>query len=285
MSVSMAGFVFNDALMKLAAEDMNMGQAIFIRGLFATVWIFFIAWHFDALRPLSTAFAPLPVLRTLGETAGTVFFLTALPHIALANASAILQTLPLAVTLGGAVFLKEPVGWRRWMAILAGFVGVLIIIRPGATAFSAYSLLIILAVVAAAMRDLSTRAMRRDIPSLYLSLIASPTVALAGLGMCLFDNRWDPVSPTHFALLLGASIFILVGYQFIVLAMREGDISVVTSFRYTSLLWAILLGVILFSNIPDATTIAGGIIVIASGLYTLYRERVRMRNLAASAEY
>jgi drug/metabolite transporter (DMT)-like permease len=277
MALAMAGFVTNDALMKRVAEDISMNQAIVLRGLFGTIWIFFIAWHFGALRPIRTAAGILPIARTMGEVLGTVFFLTALTQIDLANASAILQALPLSITLGGALFLGEAVGWRRLSAILFGFFGVILIIRPGLSGFSAYSILIVFAVLSATTRDLCTRAMGRDIPSLFLSMLAAPAVALAGLAMCAYEGRWDPITWPHFAMLLGASIFMLVGYQFIVLAMREGDIPVVTPFRYTSLLWAVILGMIIFGEFPDVLTIIGGAIIVASGLYTLYREQVVLK--------
>ena len=277
MVLAMAGFVVNDTLMKRVADDISMNQAIFVRGFFGTIWIFFIARHFGALRPLHVAFGRLPALRTMGEVLGTVLFLTALTHIELANASAILQALPLSITLGGALFLGEAVGWRRMLAILAGFIGVLFIIRPGLSGFSAYSILIVFAVFSATLRDLCTRAMDRDIPSLYLSLLAAPAVALAGLVMCTIEGRWDAMSWQHLAMLFGASVFMLVGYQFIVLAMREGEIPVVTPFRYTSLLWAVLLGMLVFGEFPDSLSLFGGAIVVASGLYTLYREQVVLK--------
>lgn len=284
MTLAMAGFVTNDALLKRVAEDISMNQAIVLRGFFGTIWIYLIARRFGALRPLKTAFRPLPAFRTLGEVLGTVFFLTALTHIELANASAILQALPLAITLGGAIFLKEPVGWRRLLAILAGFFGVLLIIRPGLAGFSAWTILIVFAVFSATLRDLCTRAMDRDIPSLYLSLIAAPAVAIAGLLMCAFEGRWDPINLTHLAMLVGASVFMLVGYQFIVLAMREGDIPIVTPFRYTSLLWAVIFGMFIFGDFPDALTILGGAIIVASGLYTLYREQVVLKRNAREVD-
>ncbi len=268
----MAGYVFNDVFMKALAEDMSMGQAIFLRGVVATVLITFIAHRSDSMRPLRTALKPMPVLRTICEALGTIFFLTALVHIQLASASAILQALPLTVTLGASLFLGETVGWRRWLAIMVGFGGVLIIIQPGATGYSPFSLLVACAVICAAVRDLATRVTDEDVPSLFLSAITSIAVTLTGLGMWIVAGSFAPITFLHWIQIFAASVFILVGYQFLVLSMREGDIAFVAPFRYTALLWSILLGAIIFAEIPDAATILGSTVVVVTGLYTLYRE-------------
>jgi drug/metabolite transporter (DMT)-like permease len=273
MVLAMAGYVFNDVFMKSLAEDMSMGQAIFLRGVLASIFIYLIARQSGALRPVRLALKPMPLLRTLSEVLATVFFLTALAHVQLATASAILQALPLAVTLGASLFLKETVGWRRWLAILLGFCGVIIVIQPGFTGYSPFALLIFCAVICAAARDLATRVMDEDVPSLFLSAMTAPAVALAGLGLWVFDGNIAPMSGIHIVKLLAAAVFILIGYQFIVLAMREGEIAFVAPFRYTSLLWSILLGMIFFSDFPDSLTITGSAIVVVTGLYTLYRER------------
>ena len=272
MTASMAGYVFNDALMKSLAADMSMGQAIFLRGIFASLLIVALAKRTGTWRPLSVALQPMPLLRTGCEVLATILFLTALVYVQFAIASAILQALPLAVTLGAALFLREGVGWRRWLAILAGFLGVLVIIQPGFSGYSPYAVLIVLAVVCAAARDLATRVAPADIPSLFLAAITAPAVAVAGLGMWIWDGSIAPVTAVHLVKLLAASVFILIGYGFIVMAMREGDIAFIAPFRYTSLLWAILLGVVVFGEHPDWLTILGSAMVVATGLYTLYRE-------------
>ena len=278
MALAMAGYVFNDVFMKALAEDMSMGQAIVLRGMVATLLIWFIAHRSGAMRPVGVALRPMPLLRTVGEVVATVLFLTALPRIYLANATAILQALPLAVTLGASIFLREPVGWRRWVAIIVGFLGVLVIIQPGYVGYSPYSILVAGAVLCAAARDVATRAMGDDVPSLFISVVTSAAVTVTGLGMWIVDGSIAPVTAAHLLQIVAAAVFILVGYQFVVLAMREGEIAFVAPFRYTSLLWSILLGAIVFAEIPDLPTILGSVIVVATGLYTLYREhRVAQR--------
>lgn len=273
MALAMAGYTVNDAFMKGLSQSMSMGQAIFLRGLVASVLIFLIAWRSGALRPVSMLLRPMILLRTCSEVGATVFFLTALANIQLANASAILQALPLATTLGAVIFLKEPVGWRRWLATMIGFTGVLIIVRPGTEGYDAYSLLVVAAVIFAASRDLSTRVMGNMVPSLFLSVLVAVAVTFTGLAMWIIDGNAAPLDAGHAIQIVSAAIFILIGYQFIVLATREGDMSFVVPFRYTSLLWSIILGAVFFAEIPDYLTVVGSVIIVMTGLYTLYRER------------
>ncbi|MCC0036183.1 MAG: DMT family transporter [Hoeflea sp.] len=275
MSLSMAGFTFNDSIVKLLTSDLNVAQVIFLRGAVASLLIYLLARQRRALRPLRILLDRWVAIRVIGELGGTLTFLIGLSHIPLANASAILQALPLAVTMAAALFLSEPVGWRRWGAILAGFVGVLIIVRPGLEGFSPYALMIVGTVIFAAVRDIATRKVNAAIPSLFLSTVTAAGVTIAGLVLIGPMGGWSPVSMADFGLICLAACLLLVGYQFIIMSMREGEISFIAPFRYTSFIWALLLGMVVFGEYPDAFMITGGAIVIGSGLYTLYRERVR----------
>lgn len=287
MVVAMACFLFNDTIVKVLSSDMNVGQVMFLRGGVAMVLITALACYRGALRPLSVlAGHPMILLRVIGEVGGTVTFLTALSQIPIANASAILQALPLAVTMGAALFLNEPVGWRRWSAIVAGFIGVIIIVRPGLEGFSGYSLLVLLTVLFAAMRDIATRLVDAEIPALFLSLVTTPIVALSGIAMIPFMGGWSPVSAGHGGLIVFGAVLLLIAYQFIIMAMRTGEIAFIAPFRYTNLLWAMLVGYLVFGDVPDTLMIAGAAIVVGSGLYTLYREQrvARAEPVAAEAE-
>jgi drug/metabolite transporter (DMT)-like permease len=275
MSLSMAGFTFNDSIVKLLTSNMNVAQVIFLRGAVASLLIYLLARQRRALRPLRLLLDRWVAFRIIGELGGTLTFLIGLSHIPLANASAILQALPLAVTMAAALFLSEPVGWRRWGAILAGFVGVLIIVRPGLEGFSPYALMIVGTVIFAAVRDIATRMVNAAIPSLFLSTVTAVGVTIAGLVLIGPMGGWRPVSAADFGLISLAGCLLLVGYQFIIMSMREGEISFIAPFRYTSFIWALLLGMVVFGEYPDAFMITGGSIVIGSGLYTLYRERIR----------
>lgn len=274
MMVSMAGFTINDALVKLASTAMNMGQVMLIRGCFATALIALVAWHAGALLKPRLLLHPMVLLRSASELGATIFFLLALAHMPIADVSAILQALPLAVTMGAALFLAEPAGWRRWLAIACGFIGVLIVIRPGFAGFSVYSLLVLASVLCAAVRDFSTRAVPPEIPTPLISMMTSAMVTVVGAALVPVLGGWTPVQPWEVGTLGAAACLLLIGYQFIILAMRGGDISFIAPFRYTALLWAMFLGYLMFGDVPDMPMIVGSSIIVASGLYMLYRERM-----------
>jgi drug/metabolite transporter (DMT)-like permease len=277
MSICMAAFVINDATMKLAAEHLSMFQAMFLRGIFTTLLLGLLcAYNKAFLFQIPKADRRTLALRLLGEVGGTVCYLTALFNMPLANATAILQALPLAVTLAGALFLREVVGWRRYLAIAIGFAGVLIIVRPGSDGFNEFSLWAVVAVFFIVLRDLSTRQLSPAIPSLFVSLLTSIAILIVG-GILSFTMEWKPITIEGITLLAGAAVFVIFGYLFSVMAMRVGDISFSSPFRYTILLWAIILGLVVFGDIPDRWTILGSLIIVGSGVYTFYRERIMGR--------
>ncbi|MBB3590982.1 drug/metabolite transporter (DMT)-like permease [Rhizobium sp. BK529] len=275
MSMAMAGFSSSDALSKSVIAYMNAGEIMFLRGLFTSILVYLIAWKLGALRPWRIMVKPVIALRIACEIIAAVTYITALGMMPIANASAILQSLPLVVTFGAALFFKEPVGWRRWMAILVGLVGVMIIIRPGPEGFTAAALLCVGSVASTAGRDLATRSISKDIPSLMITTVTAISVGIFGALMIPFLGGWEPVSATSLSHLLLASVLVLVGYQSVIVAMRTGEISFVAPFRYTSLIFSALLGFFFFAEVPDFWTLVGAAIVIASGLYTFYREAKR----------
>lgn len=275
MSASMAGFVLNDTLMKSLSGEVPLFQAIFVRGLFASAVILFLAWQSGALR-----FRPQPrdrrliIVRMFSEALTTSFFLTALFNMPLANATAILQAASLGVPLAAAWFLGDRVGWRRYLAISIGFCGVLLIVRPGGEGFNIYSLSALAAVAAVVLRDLVTRQISREVPGLGVTVATSLTItALGGAGTVLWGHvvlTWEMI-----AILAASSGFLLVGYYAGVEAMRVGEVGAVSPFRYTNLIWALILGFAVFGDLPGPLTILGAVVVVASGLYTLHRQRVR----------
>lgn len=272
---SMAAFTVNDAMMKLAASDLPFFQQIFMRGVLISAGLTILAymWGHLSYRP-NRQDRVLTWVRTAAEAIGTVFFLTALFIIPLANLSAILQALPLTVTLAAAVFLGEPVGWRRLLAILVGFVGVAIIIRPGLEGFTIYSLYGVGAVICVTLRDLASRKLSPTIPSSRVALTAAIGVTLmAGAGSAFYSETWVMPDAREAALISGAAFSLMIGYIAAVAGMRLGDIGFVAPFRYTSLLVALILGYFIFNEWPDELTMLGAAIVVATGLFTLYRER------------
>jgi len=273
MIASMGGFAIEDMFIKLVSATLPISQILAILGTGGTLIFGGLALA-KGDRLVEPALFTAPMwLRNLGEMGGTVCFVTAITLIPLAEASAILQATPLAVTLGAAVFLGAPVGWRRWSAILVGFAGVLVVVRPGLDAFQPASLFAVAAVGGLATRDLCTRVAPRTVSSRVLSGYGFAMVAVAGLAMMPFGAA--PVMPTgtQVAALTGALLIGCAAYYAITAAMRIGDVSVITPFRYTRLIFAMILGAAVFAEIPDGWTLAGATIIIGSGLYTLARER------------
>ena len=214
------------------------------------------------------------LLRSLGELIGTIGFVTALALTPISSASAILQATPLAVTLGAALFLGETVGWRRWSAILAGFAGVVLVIRPGMSGFEPNSLFALLAVVGLGMRDLVTRRVRGDVTSLQLSYLAFLTLIPASVILAsVSDRAWVAPEPQMWALVGAAVLAGTLAYYAIVAAMRIGEVSYVTPFRYSRIIFALIVGVVVFDERPDAIMLAGAAIIVGSGIYTVWRER------------
>lgn len=275
MMGSMAAFTINDTFVKMAGQELPLFQILVIRGTAAVVMLGVMAHMMGALRfDLSRRDWLFVIIRSASEAAAAYFFLTALINMPLANATAILQVLPLSVTLGAAIFLREPFGWRRGLAILMGFAGMLLIVRPEASGFNVYSVYALIAVLVVTIRDLAVRRMSPHVPSLTVAWFGAVFV----LGFALigqFGTVWAPMSIANGAQLVGASVFILAGYYLSVHVMRVGDVAFVAPFRYTSLIWALILGVLVFGEWPDGLTLLGASIVAASGIFTLTRSRKR----------
>jgi len=272
MMAAMAGFVFNDALMKQVLAEIPLFTAIFWRGLVMiavlAVWCALSgAWRWRPTRGDGLALS----LRMIGEVGATLTFLTALTHMPIANVSAILQSAPLAVTLAAALFLGEKVGWRRGVALVIGFLGVLLIVRPGTSDFSIHALLAVVATLMIVLRDLATRRLSPATPSVLVALITSVCVTLTGALGAGASGLILPPGPL-LGLTVAAGAVLILGYIFSVMAMRVGEIAFVSPFRYTVLIWALILGVLVFDEFPDGLTLLGSAIVVATGIFTFYRE-------------
>ena len=280
MCASMAAFTINDTFMKSVTQTLPLYQAIGLRGLIAVAGLAVLALATRAFtfRP-SRRDAGLILLRSLADVAATIFFLEALLRMPLANLSAILQALPLLITLGAALVYGDRIGWRRMTAILVGLIGVLIIIRPGTEGFDHWALLGLASVACVVVRDLAVRPIQGAVPSTLVALGAAVAVTLMGWTGTAFQG-WQAPSGWEATRILGAGLFLIVGYLTSVAAMRHGDIGLVAPFRYTSLLWAIVLGFLVFGNLPDGWTLFGAAIVVAAGLFTLWRERALRRRKA-----
>jgi drug/metabolite transporter (DMT)-like permease len=271
MLLSMAALIANDALFKVAAASLPMGQAIFMRGLFASLLTATLIVYSGVLHTLPRLGDGKVLFRGAAEIAATLLYLTALVQMPIAEATAILQFTPLAITAGAAIFLGAPVGWRRWTATFVGLIGVLVIIRPGAAVFNPYAAIALLSVVFVAARDLTTRQLGKDIPTMVITFSSGVAVMGASLGF-LAVEQWQWPEQSALMALFGAGICLLAGQFWVIVAMRTGDIAIVAPFRYSIILWAILAGFAIWRELPDLATWIGIAIVTAAGLYTFLRE-------------
>ena len=273
MMASMACFVTNDAFMKALSDELPLAQAVALRGVSTCVLMLALMRVMRAPKyRLSARDSRLIWLRNAMEVGTAYFFISALFNMPLANATAILLALPLTVTLAGAVFLGQPVGWRRLAAIGVGLGGVLLIVRPGLEGFNIYSIYALVVVVLVTARDILSRKLSPDVPSLLVAFRNAISVMVAfGLASLFVD--WQPVSPMAAFQLGAASLVIIGGYSCAVAAMRVGEVAVISPFRYFSLIWSLLIGLIVFSEWPDQLTLTGAAIVVVTGVYTFYREQ------------
>ena len=280
MLFSMACFVTSDTLIKIVGRDMPVGQIMFLRGFFAFLMVGGMVLARGLIPQIRSAMTPIVAWRSIAEVGATVFFFTGLMRLPFSDAAAIGQFTPLAVTAGAALFLAEPVGWRRWLATTAGLIGVLMIIQPGTSAFNPAAILIVICVFFVAARDLITKQMGSGVPILVLILISASAVALTGLFGLLIES-WIRPTPVMTIGLLASALGVTGGYYGAIVAMRSGEISVVAPFRYAAMLFALMWGYLIFGEIPDRTTWIGIAIVVSAGVYTFHREHVRRRELAA----
>ncbi|KPQ13334.1 MAG: putative membrane protein [Rhodobacteraceae bacterium HLUCCO18] len=273
MTASMGAFTLNDVFVKLLAADLPLFQIVFLRGLLTTIMLAGLAAWFGQLRfRMEPSDRAKLGWRTVFEIAAMVAFLMALVNMPIANATAILAALPLSVTLAAALFLGEPLGWRRLSAILVGFAGVMLIVQPGSDGFNVWSLSALLAVLIITGRDLVTRRFSAGLPSLGVAVITAAAVGIFGGVLSIFET-WAPLGLREALLITLASVFIIGGYLFSIMVMRVGEVAVVSPFRYTGLIFALIFGLLLLGEWPNGVALLGAGVVVATGVYTILRER------------
>ena len=277
MIAAMFAFAIEDMYIKLLSGALPVGQILICLGAGGGLVFALIAWRRGERLSDPALRTRAVILRNLCEAFGTIGFVTALALSPISTASAILQATPLFVTLGAALMFGEAVGWRRWTAIAAGFCGVMLVIRPGTEGFNPYALFAVMAVFGLGARDLFTRLVPPSVSSVQISTLAFATLVPTGLVLLAIEGRgmvW-PGGLDQWRLFACIAVGV-VAYYLIVAATRVGDISLVTPFRYTRIVFALGVGYLAFDERPDALTLLGAVIIVASGVYTLLRE-ARMR--------
>lgn len=274
-------FLISDTLTKVVSVGLPLGEIITIRGAFAALLLIPLVLFNGAHRQIrSLGILPI-LLRVAAEIFGAFLYLVALLHIPIANANTINQIIPLTLTAAGAIFFGEAVGWRRWTAITAGLLGVLIVMRPGVAGFNSYSLMALASAFFITLRDVTTRMMPRALPALLIALLTGLVVGLCGpIYGALLREAWAVPHPASLGLLFVGAFFLIGGYLTAVAFMRHGDISVVAPFRYVVIIFAILIGFLVWHDVPGWPMLVGALIIAASGIYTFSRER----NLARLAD-
>ena len=277
MSASVVVFIFNDALIKLASETMPPLQAIGLRGCFATLWCVLALLARGELRHVHLLRDRWVAVRGALEATAAISYLIALAYIPFAIATAINLSTPLFLALLAVLLLGEIVGWRRWTAIAVGFAGVLMVIQPRAGDVNVWTWMVVFSSFAGATRDVVARWVPPRVPTLVVSLSSALTLAVVG---CVWAtlNGWQPLSLRGVLLVLGSSLLLAAGYQCLMISLRSGaEFSVIGSFRYASVLWALVIGYMLWGDVPNLLTIAGIAVVVGAGLYILHRERTLRR--------
>jgi len=272
MILSMAGFALEDLFIKLLSSHLPVSQILITLG-FSGAAVFLITALLTRAPILHKDLLSKPVIiRTFCELFAALFFVSAIALTPLSSATSILMATPLMVTIGAAVFFGEKVGWRRWSAVMVGFCGVLLILRPGFDSFMPASLLAVISTLFLAVRDLITRTMRFEISTTTVSMYAFFACGISGfIAMPFYSTMVTPSSIEIMYFASGTFVGVL-GYYAIVLATRKGDVSVISPFRYSRLVFSMILATIILSERPDFLTLSGAVIIILSGGYTFIRE-------------
>jgi drug/metabolite transporter (DMT)-like permease len=272
MVASMGIFSIEDAIIKVISREIPVGQILLVLGLGGMLVLSVFARSRGVPVFGRALLLPPMLLRNAGEFAGTIGFVTAIATIPLVTASVIIQAMPLLVTMGAALFLGERVGWRRWTAIFVGLTGVLVVLRPGLEGFRPEALWAVLGAFGLSLRDLATRRIPPDVPTLMLTVWGFGALVPAG-GLLLALGQ-APAWPSHGAALglLATLALGLVGYSVFTIALRLGELSVIAPLRYSRIVFALILGTLFFSESPDAATLFGAALIVGAGLYTLARE-------------
>ena len=267
MTLSMALFAIEDLFLKLSAEDLPTGEILMLTTLLGLIF-FGGAARLRGQSLTRGLWHPAVVARNLGEMMGTFAYITALAVVPLATVSSVLQALPIAVTLGAALFFGQRVTALRWFAIAAGFAGVLVVIRPGLEGFRPAAAWVLVTVAGLALRDLASRKIPREISTEQISAWGVGSVFVLSLAMLPFQPFVAPTLP-QYASLFAAFVFGTGGYWAVIEATRSGDVARIAPFRYSRLLFALIIGALFFAEVPDLMTLIGAGLIVVSGILTL----------------
>jgi len=276
MSGAMVCFVVNDMLMKKLGESLPLAQLIFVRGLVAAALVLAAAHATGATRQLAQVADRRVVFRSLIDAVGSLVYLASLMHLPLGNATAINLASPLVIAVLAVIFLGERPGAARWLAVGGGFAGVLLIVQPTASGFSGWAWVCLAGTLCHACRDLMTRHIGASVPSLLVTL-ANAVFVTAAAALWMGFSGWQPIGAQQWLLVVAAATLLAAAYWLIVLGMRSGEMSVVAPFRYVGLLAALVLGWLVWDDVPNGLASAGIVLLLAAGVYLLHEQRAPAR--------
>lgn len=274
MIAAMAGFTVEDVFVKLLSSTVSIGQILITIGLVSSLFFALMS-----VKKRHNLFAPAvwtkaTIARIFAEAVAATAFVLSLSLVPISTVAAVFQVTPLTITMGAALFLGESVGWRRWLAICIGFIGVLLIVKPGLSGFDPSVLWVLVAVLGVAVRDLVTRVIPINVASSIISFQAFASLVFAGfVVLFITSDNLVPITKTEVIFFCCAIVFSVIGYYAIVSAMRVGQASIVAPYRYTRLIFSLLVGILVFNERLDTLTLLGAAIIMGTGLYTFVRER------------
>ena len=274
MALGSLGYVVNDAFIRRTTENgPDIYQVLFLRSI-GLACVFAVVGGLRHERTTRVHLQPAVLRRVAAELVATTLFFAALVHLEFANAQAILQIVPFAVTLAAAVVVRESVSAGQYATVILGFLGVLIVMRPATDGFSAWSLMVVGSAAFMVVRELATREVCGQIPATSIAFVTASGLAML-TGVISVFSGWRHLS-IESALLIGLSIgSLFFGYLFTIQTVRIGDLSISAPFRYSLLLGAVVLGYVLFDEVPDGLTILGSIVIVFSGIAAVAIERQR----------
>jgi drug/metabolite transporter (DMT)-like permease len=265
---AMGCFIVNDTLVKYASQTLPAAQLIFVRGVMATLLVLAVVRAMGASRRIRDITRGWVAVRAVIDAVATMLFLVSLFNLPIANATAINMTSPLFITVLAAVFMGQRVGAARWLAIGVGFLGVVLIVQPRTDGFNVYALVCLTATVLIAVRDLVTRRVHADVPSILVTLSNTIAVMLLAGALSLLEG-WRPMQAFEIGLLAVAAVFLASAYYLLVGSTRRGDLSLIVPFRYTAILFATVTGFAVWGDTPNALAWCGIALLIGSGIYVL----------------
>lgn len=273
---SMAAYAVSDVGTKFVAKTYPFGETIAVRGLFTVIVVGMVLALSGSWRAVPQAFSRRVLLRGALDALSSGLYIAALINMPIANAAALNMTHPLILVALSVVFLSEVVGWRRWSAVVVGFIGVLFIVKPTPSAFNIFALIGLGAPFFGAIRELVTRRIDPTLPSMAITFVSVVALTLSGGAVGLFEE-WRPMGVVEIGYLAVAACFFSLATYLVVFAFRTAEISAVAPFRYTFLIWASLAGYLAFHELPDGWSMLGAVLIVGSGLYALHREALRRR--------